>query len=223
MLRSLLLSRVKNIEHGFTTKKTENGELESLQKRVFTAEQVHGADIQWIAGPPSKTPKCDGLGAQSKGQAIGIKTADCVPILFCAVNAQDEALAVMAVHAGWRGASQSIATQAFTSICNTASKESDYCHLMIALGPSIHRAAYEVGAEVISAFKRPHHAEVAGKFHLDLTTTIGNELIRAAHEQKVTLELEHLGHCTFENPDLFPSYRRDGKTGDRILSFVGLL
>ena len=68
------------------------------RSRLFTVKQVHEADI-YVAtsGIAADEPVADAIITQQKGLALGIRTADCVPILLSSGNGD----MVAAVHAGW--------------------------------------------------------------------------------------------------------------------------
>src|SRR5690606_7903556 len=65
------------------------------------ARQVHSARALVVAAPFSgDPPEVDALVSATPGLLLGIRTADCAPILL----ADSEAGVVGAAHAGWRGA-----------------------------------------------------------------------------------------------------------------------
>src|SRR5689334_4513400 len=75
--------------------------------------QTHGADVRVVQTEQEPQPKpgvlgddvyCDALVSRTPGILLGVKTADCVPILLG--DAKTGAFA--AVHAGWRGTSSTI-------------------------------------------------------------------------------------------------------------------
>src|SRR5215470_13117816 len=72
-------------------------------ERLWSVTQVHGADVTRI-GPESDAEaisrtRADAMTSGEPGVALGIYTADCIPILMC--DAKTGAFA--AAHAGWRG------------------------------------------------------------------------------------------------------------------------
>src|SRR5262245_28152575 len=86
----------QGIAHGF-------GRRDEPVANGFTlvrARQVHGSDLAVVeATTSSPVADVDGLVTASRGVAVGIATADCVPVLLAA----PEAGVVAGVHAGWRG------------------------------------------------------------------------------------------------------------------------
>ncbi|MGH7075171.1 MAG: polyphenol oxidase family protein, partial [Stellaceae bacterium] len=70
--------------------------------RLVTSNQVHGTRIVTVdePWPRDNRPEADAMVTRLKGLALGILTADCVPVLF----ADADAGVIGACHAGWRGA-----------------------------------------------------------------------------------------------------------------------
>ena len=99
--------------HGFTTRRAGDFRvLRSLDAAVAglgtegmtlrTARQVHSDKLAVISASPGPQmevprPEADGLLSRQPGHLLGVRTADCLPILFV-----DRAKrGVAAVHAGW--------------------------------------------------------------------------------------------------------------------------
>src|SRR3546814_9727548 len=70
--------------------------------RLVTAYQVHSPDVVEVRRPWARedAPKADAMVTRERGLALGILTADCVPVLFAEAGAG----VVGAAHAGWKGA-----------------------------------------------------------------------------------------------------------------------
>lgn len=148
---------------------------------------------------------------------IGVKTADCTPILLC----DPVRNVVGAVHAGWRGTAALVASRAVEAM--QAEFSSDPADVVALIGPAIRECCYRVGEEVIAAFSKHLGDEFCrdqdGTIHADLHGANRRALetagVRPANIHSINL-------CTACNPGLFFSHRRDaGKTG-RHLNFVGL-
>jgi copper oxidase (laccase) domain-containing protein len=98
--------------------------------------------------------------------------------------------------------------------------------IRVALGPSIGPCCFEVGPEVVDAF-RAAFGEVPGmivpgprKDHIDLRVAMRAELERAGvHPERV----DDRPPCTRCEPDRFFSYRRDGQGGGVHMGFIGLV
>jgi copper oxidase (laccase) domain-containing protein len=153
-----------------------------------------------------------------------VYSADCVPILIAAQRGE-AVEAVMAVHAGWRGAAQQIAKKSLRRLSERLGPSPDLRYFA-AIGPCISFANFEVGEDVISAFPGALSLGLAvprktkGKFLFDLPGENARQLRQVATDLRAPLELETLGHCTVGEPDRFPSYRREGAKAGRILSYL---
>jgi len=193
--------------------------------------QVHGADVRLVKDEADAQPDANVMGDAIYGDAlvsnaarvlIGVKTADCVPILL----GDPRTGAFAAVHAGWKGTVAAIVTRALRRMA----KEYDTraADVRAAIGPAAGACCYEVGAEVISAFKErfPESDSLftptrAGHGRVDLFQANRDQLISAG----VAADRIHTsGLCTMCRTDLFFSYRREksvqGKVG-RLLAIIG--
>jgi polyphenol oxidase len=193
--------------------------------------QVHGADVRVVRDAPAargpmdergETEYCDALVTNVPHVMVGVKTADCVPILLGDARRG----AVAAVHAGWRGTLLSIVARTLDHMRREYGTPAE--DVRAAVGPAARSCCYEVGTEVIEAF----HASFAGSDELLAPTREGHaciDLQRANHKQLieagVTAERIHIAPlCTMCRTDLFFSYRREkslhGRVG-RLMSVIG--
>lgn len=195
--------------------------------KLATCWQVHSADLRTVSSEAdianNDEEKCDGIVSQMPGVLAAVKTADCVPVLI-----GDVAIgAFAAVHAGWRGTSQSIVPKAIERMnVEFGTRPED---LIIAIGPAALCGSYEIGQDVIDIFNAKFPAYASSLF---TNTSEGHALIdlqRANKQQLIdtgvvegNIYLAPL--CTMERTDLFFSYRVEsktvGKTG-RLLSVIG--
>ena len=201
-----------------------------------TATQVHGDRIIAIGGGkarevfPESEMACaqvsgardaaaesaDALLALEAGVAVGVRVADCVPVLLC----DPDSGAVAAVHSGWRGARLSIAARAVRALAHAAA--ADPARLIAAVGPSIGRCCYAVSAELAASFRGLFGAEVAddeavAEPHLDLRACVQRALLAAGVPAD---RIEQVEGCTSCDAARFFSHRRDqGRTG-RHLAFA---
>ena len=197
------------------------------ERQLATAWQVHGDTVRTVATVEdvrNSEERADALISDLENVLVGVKTADCVPILIGDPTTNTFA----AVHAGWRGTTQSIASKAVKKLSETfGSKPAD---LICAIGPAACGRNYEIGQDVIDVFGENFGAESekyfsptrAGHALVDLTRANRDQLIASgvADENIFTAPF-----CTMERPDLFFSYRLEkqkyGKTG-RLLSVIGV-
>ncbi len=188
--------------------------------------QVHGTDVLVVRDPLDPRPddqRCDALATNLSGVLLGVKTADCVPVILG--DAKSGACA--AVHAGWRGTLAEIVKRALLRMREEFG--TDASDVRAALGPAALGCCYEVGADVVEPFR----AKFKDADSLFTSTKDGHALVdlheanrRQLVEAGVKPECVHaLPLCTMCRPDLFFSYRQDrklyGRTG-RLLSVIGM-
>lgn len=117
--------------------------------RLVLIRQVHGDRIRVLDGNgplPDGPPECDGLITDRTSVALGIRTADCVPLLFV-----DRARRVVgAAHAGWRGTALGIAAAMVETFAKGFSSRRE--DLLAVIGPAIGPCCYQVDAPVFEAF-----------------------------------------------------------------------
>jgi YfiH family protein len=187
--------------------------------------QVHGADVRHVLDAEdakADTLNFDALVTRAPDILIGVKTADCVPIVMG--DARTGGCA--AVHAGWRGTLAAIAPRAIERMGKEFDTRPE--DIRAAIGPAAGGCCYEVGPEVIDAFT----GASPNSGHLFTATQNGHariDLQKANHEQLIAAGLRaeriHTApFCTICRTDLFFSYRKEkalfGKTG-RLMGVVG--
>ena len=199
--------------------------LAGFENPVRQSSQVHGIALVDAMAQPSaeelRSFEADGLWTTQKTMAVGVRTADCAPLLFAARTEHGEVGAVSAVHAGWRGATAGIAGEMVRHFAGLAFPASA---LVVAIGPTIGPEAFEVGPEVIEAASasiggRPapmlHGAN--GRPHLDLRALLELQLLALGVSEE---HIEWVGGCTATNEAMFYSHRRDRVLTGRHLSAI---
>ncbi|MDA8156769.1 MAG: peptidoglycan editing factor PgeF [Actinomycetota bacterium] len=160
----------------------------------------------------------DAVIADVPGVFLGVKTADCVPVLV-----YDGRGAVGAVHAGWRGTAQAILANTINAM--KAAFGSNPEEMKIAIGPAIRQCHYEVGREVLEAVSDgiraaviAYHEIKSGKIFVDLpSVNMLQAMLAGVKKENIYVSPE----CTFCN-QAFHSYRRDGQKAGRQGAFIGL-
>jgi hypothetical protein len=181
---------------------------------LTTAKQIHSARVLDACGRKGEQiGEGDAIISSDPGVAVGIRTADCVPILLVDVNHH----MVAAVHAGWRGTAANIVGATVAEMRLRGAQPED---LRAAIGPSIGSCCYEVGPEVTQAVSRwaPELAEAKVPTKIDLPAINAIQL-REAGVSDVWIS----GECTYCNPGRFFSFRREHEQAGRMLSFVSRL
>ena len=116
-------------------------------ERLLTCYQIHSANVMSVTGPwnPAERPEADAMVTDRPGLALGILTADCVPMLF----ADPVARVIGAAHAGWRGTLGGVVENTVAAMRKLGARPD---HIVAALGPCIWQENYEVGPEFPAPF-----------------------------------------------------------------------
>jgi len=189
-----------------------------LPSRPAWLRQVHGSEVLHVdALPPAGEPPpvADAAVTTVPGRVLAIQTADCLPVLF----ADRRRRIVGAAHAGWRGLATGVLEATIDAMRALGASAPD---IVAWIGPGIGPRAFEVGEDVREAFvARDEGAQacfvplaVPGKWLADLPALAQRRLAAAGLAEVVAS-----GLCTFEDPERFYSYRRDGRCG-RMVSLV---
>lgn len=183
---------------------------------LATLTQVHGVVVHEAKGEvgPALAPPLgegDALWTEQPGAVVGVRVADCVPVLL----ADPEGRRVAAVHAGWRGAVNGVLEAAIAALVARGTRPPA---LRAAVGPHLLTCCFEVGDEVAQQFRARFGAGVvrtgAARPHVSLLASVRQILESAGVGQ-----VEALEHCTSCDRRFF-SHRRDrGQTG-RHLAYV---
>lgn len=187
--------------------------------------QIHGDEIKIVQTKEdikNTNEKYDALTSALEKLLIGVKTADCVPVLIGDTKTKSYA----AIHAGWRGTVQSIVIKTIEKMRESYGTNPQ--DLVCAVGPAATCKNYEIGQDVIDAFS----ANFPNSTHLFRKTRENHAMIdlhTANKEQLLSIGVleENIftaPFCTMDRNDLFFSYRLEkksfGKTG-RLLSVIG--
>lgn len=117
---------------------------------VIQGHQVHGSRVALIDRPGMTREELEGYDAfitNKPGVAIGVRTADCVPILmYDPINR-----AVAAVHAGWKGTVLHISQGVIDAMQQEFGTQAP--DLRVVIGPAIGPDSFQVGEEVVGKFK----------------------------------------------------------------------
>ena len=147
------------------------------------------------------------------GKSIGIRTADCVPVLLL----DSRARAVAAVHAGWRGTAAGVVSRAVEALqARYGTRPPD---VLAAIGPCIRPCCYQVGPEVAARFASfPGTTRIVdGKSYLDLAAANRLQLESSGLSADRIFDS---GLCTSCLAADFFSFRRDPQNPGRLLSAI---
>ncbi|MEM7179858.1 MAG: polyphenol oxidase family protein [Spirochaetota bacterium] len=173
----------------------------------YILQQVHGKTI-WQDTECKGVLEGDGLFTQNTGQALIIKTADCMPVFL---YSESQPL-LFALHAGWRG------TQA--KICEKAIQLSqqlfpgENVDLQGYIGPCIRKNNYEVQWDVAQHFASYPNSCLEKKatgYFLGLDAILQHDLVE--------IDFINSGTCTLDSPDYF-SHRGGDKGRNLGVAFL---
>jgi YfiH family protein len=163
-------------------------------ERVVMGLQVHGTEIaEWDEASDAR-PEADGHATTTPGLALLVLAADCLPVALVSPSR------VAMLHCGWRGLAGGIVERALEGF-------GDDEPVAAAIGPGIGPCHYEVGPEVLEAFSDLDG--VASGRMLDLKAVAAAKL-----RARGVASVHDVDRCTYCEPDVFFSHRRDdGVTG----------
>jgi YfiH family protein len=181
--------------------------------------QVHGSRVVDAAALPSDSSpreEADALvlapGGSGSAKAVGVRVADCVPILVATRDRGE----VAAIHAGWRGVAANVVAEA---IARLEGKD-----VVAAIGPCIGSCCFEVGSEVVEQLLAATGGEKTivarrdgEKAYVDLRLAARIQLRNAGAS-----DVEDVPGCTRCDAERFFSYRRDGASSGRHLAAIAL-
>lgn len=199
------------------------GNLGCTVEKLFVLHQTHSSIVIPVTTqePFEKTPYGDALVTNRSNVFLGIKTADCAPVLL----ADPENRVVAAAHAGWRGAVGGVLEKTIKTMVDMGAETQNIIAL---IGPCIAPQSYEVGEDMREAFlKEDAQATLffvpadAGKYRFDLP---GYVLARLEHFGIGAAEW--VDEDTYASEEAYFSYRRSSQKGEscgRQISVIGLL
>ena len=211
---------------------------------LVQVHQIHSAIIHRIDAAPAHAPAGDGMITNTPGLLLGIKTADCVPVLVADVKRR----AVGAFHAGWRGTAARVVEKGVGEMRRQF--KSNPRDLRAAIGPCIRKCCYSVGQEVRAEFesqfnyagelfeevfdanavhvkypmlflnqRAPGHGDLEPELHLDLVAANQRQLEDAGVRAE---RISVIDGCTACDTKRFFSHRAEfGKTG-RMMAVIGI-
>ncbi len=235
------LLKENSFTHAFFTKRLNNNKPMELQNKlnlfsnIHYAQQVHSDKVIQVDNKLNLKPKiADCLITKEQYQSLWIYTADCIPILIADIKTRN----IAACHSGLKGIKKQLISKTLKKLEEIGSKKNN---LIIAIGPSITGDKYQVnkkdveglivqltgssfmekslyireikGEEMIPLFKEDSNPN---KILIDIQAAAILQLFKEGIKQN-QINLNRI--CTFSNPKLFNSFRRD-KTNSRQWSCI---
>ncbi len=234
MIKSKLISKYKNISHGFFnklggysngiykslncgtgSKDNKNNINKNLKKicrkikctktKLVLLNQTHSNKVFSIKKIPKKKPIGDALITSKSKYALGILTADCAPVFIF----DPKKKIISAIHAGWKGAYKKII---YKSIDELKKKGSNVKDLIVVVGPCISKYNYEIKKDFLSKFIKQNKKNIRFfSFNKKKIFFSLNEYIRSQLKNIGVKNIEIINKDTYLRKNNFFSSRRSLK------------
>jgi YfiH family protein len=207
------------------------GRDEDLPCHILQMHQVHDVRVAVVDREDMTREELDGYDAMItnlQGVAIGVRTADCIPVLLY----DPVKKAVAAVHSGWRGTVAKI-------LCNVINKMSNAygtipSDILAVIGPGICADCFQVGEEValkfkeagfdidtLWAFRGPKTGNgMEGGHHIDLKEACRQTLVESGLKNE-NIQISEL--CSYEDNHLLYSARKESIECGRNITYIKIL
>jgi YfiH family protein len=194
---------------------------EIKQKCMIFPKQTNGTNIAIVKSVTDVYYDTDALITNIPGICIGVRTADCVPILIY----EPEKKVIAAVHSGWKGTVEKISQKAIRIMIDQFGADPE--KMIAGIGPSISPDVYEIGPDVIKPVKQSFVENLVLKSIPDsdkafLNLWEANKLILIESGIPAS-NIEIAEMCTYSNPDLFYSARRDSHKTGRLATGIMMI
>ena len=204
------------------------GRDEALPCPIIQMHQVHDVKVAVVDRGDITQDELDGYDAMITdlpGVAIGVRTADCIPVLLY----DPVKKAAAAIHSGWRGTVSKIIGKTVAKMQSTyESKPSD---LLAVIGPAICMDCFQVGEEVALQFKEAgfdinfvwsfrgpkSEGNMSGGHHIDLNAACLQTLTYCG-VKKENIQISNL--CTYEDNQFLYSARKEGIECGRNITYI---
>lgn len=197
---------------------------------VVTGHQVHGFKVARVDRADMTREELEGYDAlitNVPGCAIGVRTADCIPVLLY----DPVKRAVAAVHSGWKGTVQKISQKTIIRMIRDYGTRPENLHAVI--GPGISKPFFQVGNEVVQFFKEAlfpleeiwsfdgvsQEGSLQGGHHIDLVKANKWLLTEFGIPES---HIQCSGICSYSDRRFY-SARRDGFECGRTINSIKLI
>ena len=197
---------------------------------VIQGHQVHGSRVAIIDRPDMTREDLEGYDAfitDLRGVAIGVRTADCVPILlFDPVHR-----VIAAVHSGWKGTVLKISRSAVNLLGERFGTRPE--DLQAVIGPAIGPKSFQVGEDVAEKFRDAGFpmpriwsfdgpgdgSPMSGGHHIDLFQS-NRWILEGCGIRPENIRVHAID--TYQDPSFF-SARREGTQCGRNISAIRMI
>ncbi len=189
----------------------------SLPPKTVRVKQIHSTeiysftketDLDNITPDGFYVKEGDGFFSYLGNLTLTVRTADCLPILLSSKDGKT----VAALHAGWRGSVNGIASEAVKKFISAGVKPED---VQAALGPCISECCFKVGEDFLVQFKESISGKYAdeviskrnGNYYCDLKK-LNRLILESAGVLAENIDICPL--CTHHTEGIFFSHRKTG-------------
>lgn len=238
ILKSLLLSQFDDLVFGFSTKLFNNKKspffsnmsleigddkknvennrkmfadyLGINQNQIAYQHQIH-SDIITYVKRPGFIGDSDAMITDKQNIALAVGSADCTTVFIYDFKHK----IIAAVHSGWKGTQKRIVEKTILRLQNEFNSIPK--NLAAYIAPSISVKNYEVSEEFLTMFDKKYFLFSSGKCYLNVSLANYDFLINNGID-KNKIQMSNL--CSFQNADLFQSYRRDKENSGRAWGLI---
>ncbi len=204
---------------------------EALPFPIMQMNQVHDVKVAVVDRVDISQDDLDGCDAMMTdliGVAIGVRSADCIPVLLY----DPVKKAAAAIHSGWKGTVSKIISKTVAKMRATySSQPSD---LLAVIGPGICMDCFQVGEEValkfkeagfdidtLWAFRGPKTGNgMEGGHHIDLKEACRQTLVESGLKNE-NIQISEL--CSYEDNHLLYSARKESIECGRNITYIKIL
>ncbi len=183
---------------------------------VVYLNQVHGTKVfSYEENMDIVNYDGDGIVTKEKDVAIGVFTADCVPIIL--IDTKTKVIA--AIHSGWKGTLNNIVSQGIKVMKKNYGCDHNYIKAFI--GPHNKSCCYEVSQELIDDFRDCDlfkNQQISYGRNLDLQKCVEIQLMNEGIKNNNIVCLNLCTYCS-RDKKLY-SYRKEEESHGRLFSFV---
>lgn len=168
---------------------------------VFSNHLPHETELVWTDGDTGSDPAVDALATDTKKLAIGLSTADCLPIIISDGNV------LSVIHAGWRGTVAGIVEKTIDKL--VANHGLNVSATVAACGPCICKDHFIVRDRAAQQLRSLAGESASGaEYKADLIALNVDQLERSGIKQ-----IDKLGICSYESDEFYSFRQSNGKTG----------
>ncbi len=173
-------------------------------EKLVTLNQIHSAKCIIVDENSDSDQEADALVTQSENIALGILTADCVPVLLFDPMQK----IIGAAHAGWKGAKGGVIQNTVEKMISLGSNCED---IMSVIGPCVHVESYEVGEDFLGNFPAEYFSKINSKYHFDVVKFCRDKLKEKGNSKISVVDID-----TYKNHEKYFSFRYARKNTNGI-------